>query len=448
MKRVLLVAPPFYRLMGSHYNGIHLGVAYIAAVLRERGHYVKIYNADYQDNLNYANQRQLFENFSTYKATLNDLSHPIWNEVRDSIASFAPDILGITMLTANYKAAQNIAKISKALDPGLKIVVGGVHPTLDPEGILAQEEFDYVIRGEGEFSFLELVEGREDREIEGLSWKKDGKAIHNESRPFIDNLDILPFPCRDSFLNNTNYLETGYIITGRGCPFSCSYCASPQIWQRIVRFRSISNIIEELRYLKERFNPPLIHFVDDTFNLNKQRTKEICQHIINTGLKLNWVCEARVDNLDKELASLMVKAGCIRVKLGVESGSDRILKMVNKGFTTETIRQGVAIIKECQLPLTIYLIVGFPGETNEDLHQTIELAKELDADYYSLSVLAPYYGTQIWKELEESGKKMDKEHWEYFYHQSPDMIVNNALDPAIVDKFLALNESEGKGKRV
>ena len=182
--------------------------------------------------------------------------------------------------------------------------------------------------------------------------------------------------------------------------------------------------------------------------MNKRRTKEICQRIIDKGLNLKWVCEARLDNLDRELVSLMVEAGCTRVKLGVESGSDRILKTLNKGITTDTIRQGVAIIKEYRLPLTIYLMVGFPGETNEDLHKTIELAKELDADYYSLSVLAPYYGTQIWNTLQESGEKMNKEHWEYFYHQSQDMIVSNKLDPAIVSEFLALNERGEKGRRV
>ena len=188
--------------------------------------------------------------------------------------------------------------------------------------------------------------------------------------------------------------------------------------------------------------------MDDTFNLDNRFTKEICRRIIDEGLKLNWICEARADYLDKELVSLMVEAGCVRIKLGIESGSDRILKMINKGFTTQMVRRGVGIIKECQLPLTVYLMVGIPGETNEDLRRTIELAKELDADYYSLSVLAPYYGTQIWKELEESGKRMNNEHWEYFYHQSRELIVNSKLDPAIVDEFLALNEREGKGKRV
>lgn len=448
MKRILLIALPFYRLMGSHYNGLHLGIAYIAAVLKEHGHQVKIYNADYSDTSEYLNQRQLFDNYPSYKQILNDPADPIWDEVRNAIFSFAPDFIGITMMTANYKAAKNVARIAKSLNSGIRVVVGGAHPTLDLEGTLAEEEFDYVIRGEGEFALLELLNGQKEDEIRGLSFKKSNQPIHNESRAFIQDLDSLPFPNRDAFLNDTKYLDVGYVSTGRGCPFSCAYCASPQLWQRVVRFRSISNITEELRYLKEKFDSPLIHFTDDTFNLNRHRTSGLCQRIIDERLELKWICDARVDKLDKELVSLMVRAGCIRIKLGVESGSDRILKMINKGFNTETIRRGVAIVKEHGLPLTVYLMIGFPGETNKDLRQTIKLARELDAHYYSLSVLAPYYGTQIWKELEEAGKMPDKEHWEYFYHQSQEMIVNNELDPAIVDEFLALNERKEKGRRI
>ena len=447
VKRILLVAPPFYRLMGSHFNGLHLGIAYIASVLKEHGHCVRIYNADYQDSSSYADQRQLLDSFPTYKAILDDVSHPIWSEVVDRIANFAPDILGITMLTPNYKAAQNIAELSKSRDANLKVVVGGVHPSLDPEGTLAQDCFDYVIRGEGEFSLLELVEGHDEKDIPGLSYKKGGRSIHNQARPLIDDLDILPFPCRDrgSFIGGTGYLETGYIMTGRGCPFSCSYCASPLLWGRVVRYRSVSNVISELEWLAGN-SDSMVRFVDDAFNLNKQRTKEICRQIFSRGLKHEWVCDARVDLLDEELVSLMVQAGCVRIKLGVESGSNRILEKVGKGFTTETVRQQVVMVKKYKLPLTVYLMAGFPGETTEDLRQTIELAKELDADYYSLSIFTPYYGTQIWNEMYQSGQKMDKEHWEYFYHQSQEMVVNDNLDPKIVSEFLDLNEREGKAR--
>ncbi|MFC2040902.1 B12-binding domain-containing radical SAM protein, partial [Chloroflexota bacterium] len=389
MNRILLIAPPFYRLMGSHYNGLHLGIGYIAAVLKVHGHSVKLYNADYYGNDEYLNQRQLLENSLSYKTILNSPTHPIWAEIRDKITSFTPEFLGITMATANYKAAKNIAKIAKDIDRNIKVVVGGAHPTLDPEGTSAEEEFDYIVRGEGEFTFLELAEGKDEDEIKGLSFKKNYKIIHNKSRTFIKDLDTLPFASRDLFLNDTQYLDFGNVITGRGCPFSCSYCASPRLWQRTTRFRSVSNVVKELEDLRMHYNSPIVHFVDDTFTINKNRTKNICQQIIDRQLAIKWVCDTRANCLDKELVALMSKAGCIRVKIAAESGSDRILKSVRKGLTKRHILKAAELIKEQGLPLTVYFMVGFPNETDVDLRQTIKLAKELQADYYSLSVLAP-----------------------------------------------------------
>lgn len=446
-RRILLIAPPFYRLMGSHYNGLHLGIAYIAAVLKQYGHQVKVYNADYYDSAEYLNQKQLFDNFPHYKEILNDPSHSIWREIEDKISSFMPDILGITMLTPNYKPAKSIARIAKAISSSIRVVVGGTHPTLDPEGTLAESSFDYLIRGEGEFSFLELADGRKEEEIEGLSFRRDNKLVHNQDRPFISNLDILPFPNRDSFLNDTKCLDFGFVMTGRGCPFSCAYCVSPQFWHRIVRFRSVSNVIEEVDYLQANYGSSLIHFADDTFTLNKDRAKEICRQLIDRHMGVEWVCDTRADCLDRELVALMKRAGCVRIKLGVESGCDIILKSMRKGITREITRKTVGLIKEQDLPLTVYLITGFPGETNENLRQTIDFARELEADYYSLSILVPYYGTELWKDLEKSGTKLDKEHWEYFYHQSQEMIANNNLSPDIVSEFMALDKL-GRRKRV
>ena len=447
MRKILLVAPPFYRLMGSHYNGLHLGIAYIAAFLKQHGYQVRVYNADYYDDTAYANQRELFDNSAMYKSALEDSGHPIWQEIKNKIIAFAPDLVGITMLTANYAAARNIARIVKSINENIKVVVGGAHPTLDPEGTLAVNEFDYVVRGEGEFALLELAGGSEMEQIRGLSFRQGSLPVHNEKRPFIEDLDTLPFPERNSFLNDTNHLELGYVVTGRGCPFACAYCASPQLWQRTFRLRSVPNIMAELEYLKANHGSKMIHFADDTFTASKSRTGELCQQIIDRKLDIQWVCDTRVDRLDEKLLSLMKKAGCIRIKIGVESGSDRMLKKIRKAFTTENVRKAVRLIKKCEIPLTVYLMTGFPGETDEDLKQTIAFARELDADYYSLSVLAPYYGTEIWKMAEESGRKLDKEHWEYFYHQSQEMILNNNISPELLSEFFSLNE-RGKGGRV
>jgi radical SAM superfamily enzyme YgiQ (UPF0313 family) len=446
-ERTLLIAPPFYRLMGSHFNGLHLGISYIAAVLKQHGHDVSVYNADYSDTSEYLDQQQLFHNFDDYKQILNDLEHPIWNEIKANISGYAPDYVGITMLTANYKAVKNIARIVRLVNKDIKVVVGGTHPTLDPEGTMAEIDFDYLIRGEGEFAFLELINGKKEEGILGLSFRANKKVIHNPDRPFIADLDILPFPNRDSFLNGNDHADLNFMMTGRGCPFSCSYCVSPQFWHRKVRFRSVENVIEEIEYLNSEDKSSVIHFVDDTFTLQKDRAKAICQGLIDRHINVNWVCDTRADCLDEELIDLMKRSGCVRVKLGVESGSDKMLEKMHKGVTTKEIRRVVSIIKDRAIPLTIYLMTGFPDETEADLKQTIQFARELDVDYYSLSILSPYFGTEVWNDLVKSGRALDKEHWEYFYHQSHEMLVNDSLSLEIVEEFFTLDK-QGRGKRL
>ena len=171
--KILLISPPFYRLMGSHHNGINLGLSYIAAVLKENGHDVRIYNADYVNSDDYLNQRQIFSNYKNYKDAINDMENPIWREVFSTLEKYNPDILGITMFTANYKVAKIIAEHVKEINPKCTVVVGGTHPTIDPFGTLKNNEFDYLIRGEGEHTFLELIEGKNIEEINGLSFRRN-----------------------------------------------------------------------------------------------------------------------------------------------------------------------------------------------------------------------------------------------------------------------------------
>jgi radical SAM superfamily enzyme YgiQ (UPF0313 family) len=409
--KILLIAPPFYRLMGSHFNGLHLGIAYITSFLRKHGHNAYLYNADYLPEESYINQIQLVSNSQMYKESL-DISNPIWKEIKENIVNFNPDLIGITMLTANYKAVKNICEITKSLK--IKTVVGGVHPTLDPS---TQNDFE-IIQGEGEYALLDFINGKPHK------------------REFIENLDSLPFPERKHLLKP---LDVGYVSTGRGCPFGCAYCASPLIWERKARFRSVENILEELKTLRGYSKP--IHFIDDTFTIIPERTKQICKGIIDNKLKFQWICDTRVDCLDKGLLDLMKRSGCVRVKIGVESGSERVLNLIHKRINKDQIRRGVKLIRESGIPLTTYFMVGFPTETNEDLKETISFAKELKSDYNSLSILAPYYGTEIWDIALNNGWKLDKEHWEYFYHQSQEMIVNDKIDQNLIKEFFRLNDN-------
>ena len=168
--------------------------------------------------------------------------------------------------------------------------------------------------------------------------------------------------------------------------------------------------------------------------------------MIDQKLDMNWKCEARTDHLDEEICELMSKAGCERVKLGFESGSERLLKKIQKDETCDDMRRGVKMLKDAGVPFTAYFMAGFPEETDEDLKQTIKFAREIEADYYSLSVLAPYYGTKLYYDLVEAGVDLDKKPWEYFFHQTADLMVNDKIKKETLDEYLALNELNEKGK--
>jgi len=440
-KRVLLLNTPFYRLMGSHYNGLSLGILYIAAVLRENGHEVAVLNADYEDRDDYLDQKGIFRGFDAYKSIHENHDHPIWEETVRTIRQFGPDFLGITMYSANYRAAKIIAGKVKERNREVKVVVGGVHPTLAPEKTLREKEFDYLIKGEGEIPFLQLLEDKPEGSIAGLGYKSRGKILFNALSDPIADLDSLPFPARDSIINMNGYTDYGQLITGRGCPFSCTYCASPAMWGRKnVRFRSVSNVIDELLVIKKDYPHNVIYFEDDTFTLKRKRIKELCREIIERQLDIKWKCDTRADCLSEEMVHLMKRAGCICVKMGVESGSDQVLKRINKRVDKKTILDASRMVKKYDIPLTVYLMAGFPDETDDDLRQTIQFAREIDATYYSLSIVVPYYGTKIFDEFMKKAPNPAKEQWEYFYHQSGEMIINDNLSKNIIDEFLALNE--------
>jgi radical SAM superfamily enzyme YgiQ (UPF0313 family) len=443
-KKVLLVNPPFYRLMSSHFNGLLLGLSYIASVLSKNGYEVKIYNTDYKSSENYANQRELFEGYNEYKKILFNLNHPLWLEVKENIERYSPDIIGITMLTGTYKSAENIGRIAKELNEEVVVVVGGTHPTVLPEETIKNEYFDYVVRGEGEYSFLDLVNGVRIEDIKGLTFiNKRGEIVNNPDRNFVEDLDSLPFPSRDIYLNDTRYMDYGYIMTGRCCPFECTFCASKKVWKGHVRFQSPENVVEEVKHVHNNYGTKFFYFVDDTFTLNKKRAKKICELLVASDLDISWICDTRVDTIDEELLRLMKESGCVRVKIGVESGSERILKMVKKKITKKQVRDCVSLIKKVEIDLTIYLMIGFPTETKEEMQETLDFARELDPTYYSLSILVPYPGTEIYDDVIRSGVKLPKEHWEYFFHQSKDMILTDNIDEALIDECLSLNERNG-----
>ena len=444
-KRILLVNPPFYRLQGSHFNGMSLGLAYIGAVLEQHGHEVRILNADYEPNDRYATMRELFLGHWGYKETLNNLSHYLWQEIKKQIRQYAPDYIGVTMHTGTFKSAQNVARVAKSLDSNVQLVAGGPHATLMPAEVI-NSGFDYLIQGEGEYPFLALADGYRPRDIPGLAFISKSRVVNNPAAPQIQNLDVLPFPIRDptKYLNDSSYADFGFIVTGRGCAFRCSFCASPSLWGGRVRFRSARNVVAEIQHVTETSDVKLIRFADDTFTQNREHTRGICNLMLSESVTPDWVCDTRADAITSELVELMRKAGCVRIRIGAESGSDRILRSVHKGVTTEQIRNAAKIVKDAGIDLTLYLMIGFPSETHAEMRQTLDFAREIDPTYCSLSILAPYPGSRIYANIMNDGGKLPSDHWEYFYHQSREMMLCDNVDGRLIEECMKLNDINGK----
>ena len=475
MAKVLLVNPPFYRLLGSHYNANSLGIAYIASYLNKRGHDAWLYNADYVNNKNYGNLKKIFQNFTNYKNYFKDPDNALWNEVKDKILEFKPEWVGYTSYTANISAIKIISEKVRAANPDIRQVVGGVHATLDKNLLNTLTCVDYSIQREGEEAFTALVENKDPAKIPGVISRGKKFLINTGIAPVIENIDNLPLPEKKKFWgipqSEHKDIDVSYICTIRGCPYKCTYCASPFHWdRRTTRLRSPESVIEEMNILKKEHwqstgydfsasanisekeslkieDNTIVYFVDDVFTVNKKRVKKLLRMMIDQKLGMKWKCEARADHLDDEICELMAQAGCERVKIGFESGSNRILAQVKKLETREEMLKGASMLKNAGVPFSAYFMTGFPGETDEDVRETIDFAKKIEADYYSLSVLAPYYGTELYDQLMANGHELDQQPWEYFFHQSPKPMVNDKISTKVLKEYLELSELNKKDKK-
>lgn len=475
-KKILLINLPFYRLLGSRYNANSLGIAYIASVLNQNGHDAWLYNADYQNERLFSNLKSIFAGLNDYKKYFENENHPIWEEVTKNIVEFKPDFVGYTLYTANLTACKIISKKIKEILPNCIQVGGGPHSTMDSDLLNKIPSLDYAIKREGEFAMLDLVNGKDPLKISGVvSRTRFGTLNDNGDADIIKPVEQLPFPERNKFWKipeeEKKFVDVSYVVTIRGCPYRCSYCASPEHWKRNkTQYRNPENVLAELKHLKENYwnqareydysqsanieakdkllykDNTIVYFVDDVFTVKKDRVKAILEGMIEQNLCMPFKAEMRTDHLDPEICQLLKKAGCARAKIGIETGSPRLLKQIQKDETREEIIAGCKMLEEAGVPYTAYLMTGFPGETDEDLDQTISLAKEINAEYYSLSVMSPYYGTKIYRDLLEQGYPLDKTPDFYFFHQSSDMMVNNTISKEKLEEYLSLNDMN-KGKK-
>jgi len=337
-----------------------------------------------------------------------------WDEIERAIVDEAPDVVGITAVTANFQTAAVLASLVKRVDEEICVVLGGVHASTEPvAALVGAPHVDYVVRGEGERTMLELVRQIDSRgvggvrphTIPGLYWRDEQNEIrYSEPRPRITDLDSLPFPLRDGLVWSDDIHPAFYqgLVTVRGCPYRCIYCSVPSSNERRTRYRSAANVVDEIEMLRQRYEVPGLFFHDSVFTMRRSRTIEICDTMIDRDLAMPFQCQTRADRVDPELLARMKQAGCEQIFFGIESGDSDSLKRIRKKIDLETIRDAVRMVKDVGIRCTGFFMIGFPWETSVEMNRTAEFATSLGLDAVSLFSATPLPGTELWDMVDSS----------------------------------------------
>lgn len=407
--KILLVSPSF----NVHTIAPPLGLGYIASVLLENGYEVKILDPS---------EKRL----SVYDAV-------------DTIVASNPDVVGLSILTPRYAISKKLIASLREKLPEIKIVVGGAHISALPEASIKDLKVDYAVVGEGEYTLLELLDYLKGKkkigDIPGLVYYFNNEVIKvNAKRPNIINLDSIPFPAWE-LIDPRKYPPMPHqfffkkypiapIITTRGCPYVCTFCAAESIWGRKYRMRTTKNIVDEIELLVTKYGVKEIHIEDDNFTLIKKHAMDVCNEIIKRKLNIVWKCPngVRVDSLDKELLEKMKESGCYQLAFGIESGNQRILDNVNKKLDLKRVPQVIKNAKAVGLEVHGFFILGLPGETYKTAMDTIKYSKFLELDVANYATLAYLPGSAIFNEWIKK-RKTDSIDWSSINYYTPQSTV-------------------------
>lgn len=326
--------------------------------------------------------------------------------LKEKIDEFKPDLIGISMMTFKYKDTYRLIHKIKIFFPNIHTVAGGPHISVMREVALQDcSDIDYGIVLEGEETFIELCKGEKElSKIDGLIHREESLVHYNGDRKFIENLDKVPFPTYETFELDKYNVKEICIVSSRGCPYNCIYCPGPLAIGKKFRVRSANNVVDEIEYWYKR-GYRKFDFVDDNFTLYKNRVYQICDEIEQRGLKnLELHCGngIRADKVDRNLLKKMHDVGFNYIAFGVEGGNNKILKNLKKGETIEVIEEGIKNACELGFDVSLFFLLGSPGETCEDIKDSVNLALRypiIDVRFYNI---IPYPRTEIWDWLQKN----------------------------------------------
>ncbi len=422
MKRVILVNPNTTEVYESskvkysvpQYAPLNLLI--IAGALKQEGHKVKLVDLDL-------------------------IEKNIFETLEKEVSEFQPEIVGITFTSALYSQCMKTIEIIRKNVPNALIVAGGAHASSEPRSVL-KRDIDIAIMGEGDYAINDIIKF-DLKDIRGIAYKNEKKdIIINLPRPFEKDLDKTPMPdydLVDIYTYKVPYtlrrrLPVAPLETSRGCLFGCVYCTK-SVQGKTFRVKSSQRVFEEIKALKERGYREF-HIVDDMFTTFPSRTKDICKLMIENKIDMKWMCSngIRVNSVDEELLRIMKKAGCYSVSFGVESGNDKILKRIDKAATTDDARKAVKLCKKVGIQTICFFMFGLPDETEENLRETLDFAKELNPDIAKFDIMIPLPSTIIYEEWK--GKYIESYNWDdYAFHKRKPVYNHPNLSWETLNKY-------------
>ncbi|WMM25970.1 radical SAM protein [Tissierella sp. MB52-C2] len=411
-KKVLLILSSANKLRRKSFSDKSsappLGLIYIGNMLKIHGYPVEIIDLSVEDY------------------SLDDF--------KQFLEQYSPDVVGISVYTETYFSSIEISKIIKSCVPSCKIVLGGAHVTFLPEESLLNDSVDFVVRNEGEFAFVQLMEYLNNshsyiiENIKGLSYKNaKGEIISNEQRGYLKNLDVLPIP-DENILPSENYTYAATILSSRGCPGGCIYCASRAMSGGKYRTRSIENFIGEIYFKYKKYGIKYFNIFDDTFTANVKRLSLFCENIKEIGEDITWRCDSRADVLNEDILHMLKDAGCIAIHIGIESGSQEVLDGLKKYIDLKHAEAMVKYANSIGIRPMCSFIIGHHSDTYETIDMTVELGIKFKNEYNAMvafSTNTPYPGTYLYNNAEKLGITIHTKNWNKYDIVQPVISTKN-----------------------
>jgi len=425
--KILLINPPLaqgtVRRLGPivknlFYNSAPLGLCYLAAILEVERHEIKIIDA-----------------------AVEGLSN---EKIIKRAIKFSPDLIGITTFTVSVLSSYELASEIKKIFKGIKIVIGGPHITSNPDDLLKHPEIDIAVIGEGEITFKELIETMEKREdmdkVKGIAYNVKGKVFFTGPREYIPDLDILPFPARRLLPmhlyrpqpSDQKRLPKSSMISSRGCPYRCIFC-DKNVFKNLYRSFSPKYIISEMSHLVREYKIKDIAFVDSIFTPSRQRVSKIVEEIKDSNLDVTWTCAVRADVLDKDILKKMKDAGCWRVRFGIESGNDEVLKFIKKGITKHQIKKVASWAYELDLEPKAFFMIGHLIDTKKTIEETIDFACALPLKDITVQINTPLKNTVQYQLVQKYGRLTAEDLTEYSFWRP--VFLPNALNDTVLNYY-------------